>query len=189
MMHRLKPLTLIFLCSLTGVAMAAPTLADKEIFGVHEKVHLKELGITLPAKLDTGAESASLSAKYIDIFEKDGKKYVEFDIALNDDDKDELGIDKDKLDDIVLPLDDHVRIKRRSENTGKNDKSYSTRPVVKIEVCLGDKVAKIDVNLTDRSMFKYPLLLGSRSLTHLKAVIDPSQSMTAGAPKCTNKTD
>ncbi len=38
------------------------------------------------------------------------------------------------------------------------------RPVVEVEICLGSKRFRTLVNLTDRSMVKYPLILGRNSL-------------------------
>ena len=50
-----------------AVALSEVPPANKRIYGLHESVHIRELGITVPAKLDTGADSASLSARYIDL--------------------------------------------------------------------------------------------------------------------------
>ncbi len=178
----------------SGTAMAGPaasgataspsTASRKTIFGVHEKVHIKELGITLPAKLDTGAESASLSATSIRRFEENDRPMVEFDVALSKAEREKWGIDKDALKNIRLPLDGHVRIKRRAESRDHGEQSYSRRPVVELTLCVGGRRATVAVNLTDRSHFRYPLLVGSDALRVLGAVIDPSVSMGSGNPRC-----
>lgn len=182
----------------SGIAIAGPMMAGttaagavadgavtgKTIFGVHEKVHIKELGITLPAKLDTGAESASLSATSIRRFEENGRPMVEFDVALSKADREKWGISKGALNDIRLPLDGHVRIKRRAESRDEGEQSYSRRPIVELTLCVGGRKATVAVNLTDRSHFRYPLLVGSDALRALGAMIDPSVSMGSGSPQC-----
>src|SRR5699024_942277 len=97
---------------------------SQTIFGLHEQVQIKELGITLPAKLDTGAGDASLSDRHIKVVEDDDKEYVQFDIALTEEQRDELDIDidEDKLTDLRLPLDGHVRIIRSNEDMDEDDK-------------------------------------------------------------------
>ena len=44
----------------------------------------------------------------------------------------------------------------------------------------------IEVNLTDRSAFEYPLLIGSDALTRFGALVDPSLKYAAGKPSCTH---
>lgn len=185
MATRWKRLVLVMLTTLVMAGSAGgDTLDSKAMFGVHEKVHIKELDITLPAKLDTGAQSASLSATYIKVFKEDGRRMVEFDLAVDKSDREKWNIDKNVVDDIRLPLDSHVRIKRRAENSDTEDKSYSRRPVVELTLCVGGRQATVEVNLTDRRDFRYPLLVGSDALRALNAVVDPSISMRSGSPEC-----
>jgi len=54
---------------------------------------------------------------------------------------------------------------------------------------MGKTKRSIEVNLTDRSAFQYPLLIGSDALTRFDALVDPSRTYVAGKPGCTNKTD
>ncbi len=159
--------------------------ASKVIYGLNEHVQLRELGVTVPAKLDTGAESASLSARHIKIFEQDGQEMVEFDLALSRQDREMLGITPEQWDDIQLPLIGHVRIKRLAESLLEEEQGYNRRPMVMLTVCMGRRAEQIEVNLTDRSDFSYPLLIGSDALKRLGAVVDPSLVMTAGSPRCT----
>lgn len=167
-----------------AVALSEVPPANKRIYGLHESVHIRELGITVPAKLDTGADSASLSARYIKTFERDGVKMVEFDIAIDRDDREEWGISQSQWDDVELPLAGHVRIKRRAESVQDGERDFSRRPMVTLSVCVGTRLQKIDVNLTDRSEFRYPLLIGSDALIGLGALVDPSLSNSMGRPRC-----
>ena len=60
---------LLLLSALTLPAIAAePTL-----FGRYEQIKIEDLGKTLKAKMDTGAMTASLSARDIERFERDGE--------------------------------------------------------------------------------------------------------------------
>ncbi|MEQ3683511.1 RimK/LysX family protein [Alcanivorax sp.] len=174
---------LLVLPSLTVVADGA---SGKMIYGLHEKVHIKELGITVPAKLDTGADSASLSARHIRTFERDGVEMVEFDLAI---DRDDRGVTREQWNDVELPLSGHVRIKRRAESVVLGDRDYSRRPVVALTICMGKRQEQIEVNLTDRSEFRYPLLIGSGALQELGALVDPSLSVTLGEPDCQDSKD
>ncbi|MDX1803438.1 MAG: RimK/LysX family protein [Alcanivorax sp.] len=174
----------VLFCLLWSLTAYAGGPGDKQIFGLHEKVSIPELGITLPAKLDTGAQTASLSARYIKVFERDGEKMVEFDLAVNRQERERWGIRHDQWDDVQLPLSRHVRIKRRADSLDAQERDYSRRPVVTLTLCMGGHLARVDVNLTDRSDFRYPLLIGADALRALKAVVDPAQTMAMAAPAC-----
>lgn len=157
---------------------------SKMIYGLHEKVHIKELGITIPAKLDTGADTASLSARYIKTFEQDGQKMVEFDLSMVPSEREKWGISEAQWDDVVLPLAGKVRIKRHAESVQEGERDYSLRPVVALTVCMGKRQETIEVNLTDRREFSYPLLMSADALKKLGALVDPSLSMAVGNPRC-----
>ena len=181
------PLALAMLLGFVPVCAEVPD--SKMIYGLHEMVHIRELGITVPAKLDTGAETASLSARHIKTFECDGVEMVEFDLAVSRDDREEWGIAVEQWDDVVMPLAGYVRIKRRAENLHDGERDFSRRPVVELTVCMGQRREAIDVNLTDRSEFRYPLLMGSQALQRLGALVDPSLSLSVGQPGCRDATD
>jgi len=175
---------LALLLVLAPLVVVADDSSGKMIYGLHEKVHIKELGITVPAKLDTGADSASLSARYIRTFEQDGVEMVVFDLSIDRVDREDWGINAEQWDDVELPLSGHVRIKRRAESVSPGERDYSRRPVVTLTVCMGNRQEQIEVNLTDRSEFRYPLLMGSEALQGLGALVDPSLSMAVGEPGC-----
>jgi hypothetical protein len=56
------------------------------------------------------------------------------------------------------------------------------RPVVQIEVCLGDHLDEIEVSLVDRSGFQYPVLLGRNALENV-ALVDAGERFAA-EPNC-----
>lgn len=70
----------------------------------------------------------------------------------------------DNADDtpIEKPLARISKIKRRHGDFNPDEgKAYTARPVIELQVCMGKAIRTIEVNLTDRSAFQYPLLIGS----------------------------
>lgn len=171
----MKISTLFLACSLL---LPSTLLAEnKTVLGLNENAQLTELNLTLPAKLDTGAQTASLSAQDIQHFEKDNEPWVRFRLAIK-------GVDSAVLERPVARI---SKIKRRAGdyNPEQDGKSYTPRPVIDMEVCIGNRLRSIEVNLTDRSSFQYPFLIGSDALTRFGAIIDPSITYAAGKPDCT----
>lgn len=157
---------------MTSVINAAP-YANKQIFGLHEQVYLSDLGVGLKAKLDTGATTSSLSARNIQHFKRDGESWVRF----------QLAFDTAPEQAYELPIARVSRIKRRADDFDpEEEKTYSARPVINLTLHIGERQQQIEVNLTDRSAFKYPFLLGARGLKSLGGIVDPDLSMTAGEP-------
>lgn len=156
-----------------NLAVAGTPYKNKQIYGLHEHVHLHGLDVSLKAKLDTGATTSSLSAKNIERFKRGNAPWVRFELAYKE----------APAQVYELPLARISKIKRRADDLdNEDDKSYTARPVVKILVQLGEREELIEVNLADRSQFLYPFLLGARGLKDLGAVVDPSLRYTAGKP-------
>ena len=62
--------------------LALPVMAaEPTLYGRYEYIKLPEIGETLKAKMDTGALTASLSAKNIQTFTRDGDEWVRFQLA------------------------------------------------------------------------------------------------------------
>lgn len=157
---------------------AVSSAAEKQIFGLNEYVALPELDLQLPAKLDTGAQTASLSARNIQRFSRDGEPWVRFHLQ------------EDDTQAIERPLARISKIKRRSGDFDPDEeRTYTARPVIELDLCLGETRRNIEVNLTDRSAFQYPLLIGSRALTRFGALVDPSLTYAAGEPGCLTVSD
>ncbi|WP_181297819.1 ATP-dependent zinc protease [Pseudomonas sp. Q2-TVG4-2] len=169
---------LLLLSALSLPAMAA---AEPTLFGRYEQIKIEDLGKTLKAKMDTGAMTASLSARDIERFERDGEDWVRFRLAVEG-----AG---DTL--YERPLARIAEIKTRAEEADPDDDTdlergpdVAERPVVEMQLCIGDRLREAEVNLTDRSHFRYPLLIGATAIRDLDAAIDPSQKYTAGRPTC-----
>lgn len=160
-------LGLIFcLGSLAGYAMNDHA---RITYGYIEKARLVDKDLTLSAKLDTGAETASLNALNIEKITVKGKPYLRF-------------IVPSKAGDIPFECEyvGNVNIKVRAAEAKLSPllKGTTQRPVVLMRVNLGDKERIIKVNLTNRQRFIYPLLLGRDAITAFNGQVDPSLKYT-----------
>ena len=124
------------------------------------------------ARIDSGATTCSMSALDIEIFERDGKKWVRFRLPLpSDNPKEKLK----KSEPQEYPITREANIKRH----GAEDQ---IRPAVKLKVQLGDFEGRIEFTLTDRSKYEYPVLIG-RNLLDGNFLIDVSRSYVAKGEK------
>lgn len=158
----------IILSFLGTTASSSPSpVQDKSVYGYLEPVTLYPNEIPLTAKLDTGAVTASLSAKDIHLYKKNDKDYVKFKVS------------HPKIVEIPrydLPVEEIVAIKKRASE-GKSKKN-DMRPVVKIPIHFDGKRYQIKVNLIDRSHFSTPMLLGRETLKKLNAIVDSTVKNT-----------
>ncbi|MBE7373524.1 retropepsin-like aspartic peptidase RloA [Pseudomonas lopnurensis] len=159
---------------------ATSLAADNAIYGLSEYVALPDFALEVSAKLDTGAQTASLSARDIERFKRDGESWVRFYLAL----------DSTHAHPIERPLARISKIKRRAGDFDpEEEKTYTARPVIELDLCMGKAKRTIEVNLTDRTAFQYPLLIGSDALSRFGALVDPSRTHIAGKPACLNESD
>lgn len=142
---------------------------DKLIVGWVEKVRIFPGNVVVHAKVDTGADNSSLNAPAMEEFTRDGAKWVRFDFTTRE----------GKTVTIEREV---VRVAKIKRHTGKRQE----RPVVRMRICIGNVSREAEVNLVDRSRFKYEMLIG-RSFMGDKLLVDPSKKYTrdplcAGAP-------
>ena len=151
------------LCAVGFVIMftvSGPASAGEKItIGGVEEVVL--LGISLPARIDTGAGLSSLG---VCDFTVQGKM-VEFSLPAK------LGNLK-----LHLPLEGWRHIKT-TDGPGKR------RPVVELEFRLGSVPLRTQVTLKDQSHMRYPLLIGRNTLQKGSFIVDISRSYTL-EPNC-----
>jgi len=166
------PFILIFWLVLSSFYMG-PVMAKSNTvtFGYIEKATLVDNDLTISAKLDTGAKSASLNATHIKEINKNGKPYLSFIVPSRQGDKffecEYIG---------------KVNIKNRAgeNHTYKLLRHSIRRPVVLMNVKLGNRIRTIRVNLTNRKHFIYPMLLGREAIQAFEGIIDPNRKYTAG---------
>lgn len=134
-----------------GVASAEDSL---KVFGWVEKAELKPWNIMVKAKLDSGALTSSIDARDIERFEKDGDDWVRFRFEMEDEDTGE-----EASEDVERPL---YRVLTVRGAGGRDE-----RPVVLLNLCVGDTVYEEQFSLRDRGEMFYPVLLGRRTISHL----------------------
>ncbi|MDF2642651.1 MAG: hypothetical protein K0R45_1924 [Pseudomonas sp.] len=166
----MKPILALLSLLALPVMAAEPTL-----YGRYENISVPEIGQTFKAKMDTGALTASLSAKDIELFKRDGDDWVRFRLATEDASK---KVYEHKVSRIS-------KIKSRADgDEEEEDIDPVKRPVIDLELCLGEKKRTVEVNLVDRSHFNYPLLIGAKALREFDAAVNPARRYTADKPDC-----
>jgi hypothetical protein len=145
--------------------VAALNADSKQIVGVIENARIFPGDVIIPAKLDTGADNSSLNVKQLTEFDRNEETWVRFQV-----------MDRDgKVVSVERKLLRNARIKRHQG-------PRQVRPVVLMGICVGNYYKEAEVNLVDRSRFKYQLLLG-RSFMQDGIVVDPSLRQTV-EPEC-----
>ena len=157
-----------------ALAVLPVMAAEPTLYGRYEYIQLPEIGETFKAKMDTGALTASLSARDIETFTRDGDDWVRF----------RLG-GKDASNKVYEHKVSRIsKIKSRADEDDKDEASVAKRPVIDLEMCLGNVKRTVEVNLTDRSSFNYPLLIGAKALREFGAAVNPARRYTADKPDC-----
>ena len=138
-------------------------LGDKQVVGSIERVHLSPPGLTLEARIDTGAESSSLDAREITEFKRDGSTWVRFRI---------MGANGEQSVEIERRVVRHVRILQSSTSDSER------RPVVRLRVAIGAHAQVAEFTLSDREHLTYPVLIGRNVLKDVM-VVDVSKTHIA----------
>lgn len=127
------------------------------VIGAVEMLTLVKEKLQFPARIDTGAQTSSLSAVGIQPFERDGKRWLRFQVQ---------GSGTGKLVQLEMALERTAKIKRHGALA-------TERPVVSMVVSIGAIKQKCEFSLVDRSDYEYPALIG-RNFLNGKAVVDVS---------------
>ncbi len=122
--------------------------------GYLEDVRVGNLGLEMKGKLDTGADTSSVYARDIELYDRKGKDtWVRFRLI----GKDGRSI---RYDQNVIRF---VRIKQKRGGRIR-------RPVIHLPLCVGGKSGVAEINLADRSDFEFDILVGREFLAHRIAV-------------------
>lgn len=121
-------------------------LDEKSILGQSEWVYVSKVKQNYKGRIDTGAATSSINAVDIERFERDGKKWVRFNITHTKEAKAEMV---------------EAKIVRIAKITQSSKPGVETeRPVVKLHVRIGDVVHLTEFTLTNRLHMEYPVLIG-----------------------------
>lgn len=135
---------------------------DMVILGSEENVHIQDNRKAFRARIDTGAQTSSIHAGNIHFFERDGERWVRFDI------------NHDGLERVLeTPLESMVAIRQA------NSSEPLYRPLVMLNVQLGPIRKETLFTLADRSRMTFPVLIG-RNFLWGDALVDVSKSYLHG---------
>jgi len=173
---------LLLIWGMAGAAPDDPEYDSRRILGWVEATVLAPDGpaIRFKSKLDTGAGTSSLHATAIEPFERDGERWVRFDVPLTD----HLDVDADAL--AVERLTFERPISRTVRITSSGNPDGEMRYVVYLAFCLGGEHYRAEFTLADRSSLLYPVLIG-RDLLEERIVVDSAYSFLA--PRGCDHTD
>jgi hypothetical protein len=136
---------------------------NKLLIGSMEKMWLPDLGLALPARVDTGAETASLDARNIKVFERNGRRWVRFEI-------------------MNPTTDEPILLERKLKRTVLIFQANSTEPdrrrVVKMSVTIGHINQTAEFTLSDRSHLDHQALIG-RNIMQDVMIVDVSKKNIA----------
>lgn len=144
---------------------AAGNADQKVVLGRVEWVWLDASQSYQKARVDTGANSSSIHARNIQPFERNGDKWVKF----------VMEVDGKALE-VEAPLVRKVRIRQASLD------DWERRPVIKLNLRLGELEEETEFTLSDRSDMIYPVLLGRNFLQDI-AVVDVAKKFTRSRKK------
>ena len=139
------------------------------VIGWREWLSLPDLGVkAIKVKVDTGARSSSLHAVKQKIFERDGEKWVKFQInPLQDKTRDKVSAEAKIFD---------FRSVRSSNGVEE------MRPVIKTHINLLGHTWPIEITLSNRDAMGFRMLLG-RQAFRKKFYVDAGRSFYGGKPK------
>ena len=126
------------------------------IVGGVETLYIPPFEVSFQARMDTGAETSSIDAQNIRQFERDGEKWISFDIINRKNNQ------KHHFEKPIIRKTSIVR-------TLKEEKRY----VVHFAIKMGNEIIDTEFTLNDRSKFEYQILIG-RNIINGRYLIDPS---------------
>ena len=154
-----------FVCGFTLLLLLTAAVSAREIAGWVEKVRIYPWAFDVKAKLDTGAKMSSLHCTCIQPIEKDGQKWVSFEVTSDNGET--------------------IRLERKVERTASIKRHFGEsqeRIVVRLGLCIGQVYKETEVTLVDRSGFNYQLLIG-RSFMEGGLLVDPLETFIL-PPRC-----
>ncbi|KUF41600.1 30S ribosomal protein S6--L-glutamate ligase [Myroides marinus] len=143
-------------------------MLDKVIVGSEEWCSFSTLNIpAIKARVDSGAKTSALHAINIVPFEKDGEKWVKFDVnPLQNNGKTIIHCESKVID---------KRIVKSSSGTRES------RYVIQTEISIADTNWLIELTLTNRDSMGYRMLLGREAMGG-RVLVDPEKHFLLGQP-------
>lgn len=121
------------------------------VIGAIEPLYLSDIHARFAARIDTGAQTSSLDARNLALFERHGQHWVRFNLP-------------DYQNPCEYPVVRFVRIKRHGLTAER-------RPVIRLQARIGSIHIATEFTLRNRSGYDYPALIGARFLSG-QALVD-----------------
>lgn len=150
-------------CLPTETVTASQDGEGKMTVGQREQVWLQDLQLTLPARIDTGAETASLDARNIELFERNSRRWVRFEIVHPQNNE---------------PIKLERKLERMALIIQSNNSEPERRPVIKLRLTVGHISQLAEFTLSNRGHLDYQVLIG-RNILQDVMVVDVSQQNIA----------
>jgi hypothetical protein len=147
------------------LVLGAPTAFGAQVAGWIETVRVYPGGVTVAAKLDTGAKLTSLHCECIRSFTRNGERWV--------------NVKLEGADGTVVDIERRViRLTEIKRHYGKPQQRF----VISLGVCLKHVYKEVQVSVVDRAGFDYPMLIGRNFLAG-SFLIDSGATHTS-EPNC-----
>ncbi len=143
---------------------SSQTTKEIPIYGYIENIYIDNGRLKLKAKLDSGAKTSSLNALEAVEFERDGKDWIKF-YMTNPENKEKVAFERQ--------IRRYTKIKQHGTANQK-------RPVVMMEIQLGNTRVEREFSLVSRDKFIYQVLLGRNFINGI-ALIDVSRTFLASS--------
>lgn len=123
-------------------------------------IYADDTGISITAKLDTGAKSASINASQLHIVERSDARWVAFSLT-----------SRGQQVEINAPVKRMARIRRAGTRVAE-------RPVIDLKLCIAGHTEVVEFTLADRSGMDHQVLVGRNYLAG-RLLIDSARSFIA----------
>ena len=133
---------------------------DMRVIGAVEPIYILPIKTPFYARVDTGAETASIDVSNLIDFERDGEKWVAFDITNRT---------SGQMEHFEKKIQKRIAVRRVNE--------YEHRKIVELKVKFAGEIFDTQFSLADRSDFDYQALIG-RNILMGRAVVDVSTART-----------
>ena len=161
-MSKLIILAALFAVTAVTGAVAEGARGPTIHLGYVENATIGKLGLEMKAKLDTGADTSSVHARNVELYQRDdGDDWVKFRL------KGKNGRSV-RYDQKVIRF---VQIKTKTGGAIR-------RPVVQMPLCVGGRKARAEINLADRGDFIYDILIGREFLAN-RILVDSGKAFMA----------
>ncbi|HYQ39686.1 MAG TPA: ATP-dependent zinc protease [Pseudomonas sp.] len=160
---------LLGILTLPAAFAADPGAQPPQVYGWVEAGIIRPENVMVKIKMDTGALTSSMDAKDLEHFQKNGEDWVRFKVAVKDSKTGQL---------VSSTVERKVERNIKVRGAGGAER----RPVVLMQICIGQRVYAEQFSLRDRGDMLYPVLIGRRTLEKL-GPIDVSRTFTQ-KPSC-----